>query len=81
MTDPKEQRHRHKCNSCHGENKVEEMFFIDVPVGRMWLCVDPFKKCAENLADMVIKAAQSAREAFKIEDEVKRLAIGRRMHE
>ena len=74
-------RHRYKCNTCYEENKVEDMFFVDVPVGRMWMCIDPFKHCAENLAAMFTGAAQSAREAFRIDDEVKRLAIGRKMHD
>ncbi len=57
------------------------MFSVDIPIGRLWLCIDPFRKCAENLSAMFLSSAQASREAYKIQDEVKRLAIRRRMHE
>ncbi len=75
MPNEKQLQHRYKCNNCYEEQKVEDMFFIDLPVGRMWCCIDPFKRCAEIVAKMVTDAAQSAREAFRIQDEVKRLAL------
>ena len=75
----KDLRHRYKCEGCHEERKTEEMFYVDFTIGRMWLCIDPFRKCAEKTADVLTDSVHAARESYQISEEVKRLALKRKM--